>query len=209
MNKDNVLFLVIGSLCGFIAGYMIQERMAKVQPQPRIHGEAQAEGATQPNASGGQGSGIPGSGVPPAAGGPPNAMVQQLARRVAENPNDSDAIRQLANMNFDISNWSRATELYQRYLELNPGDSDVLTDLGICFRAEGRFPEALQAFDQALGEKADHWLAFYNKTIVLGLDIGDYAGAGAALEQLEELRPGDPEVKRLRDEIDRRRQAAG
>ncbi|MCH9648104.1 MAG: tetratricopeptide repeat protein [Deltaproteobacteria bacterium] len=207
VNKDNVLFLVIGSLCGFIAGYMIQERMAKVQPQPRIHGEAQAEAggqATNPGtAPATQGGGMPNS------GGPPNAMVQQLARRVAENPNDAEAIRQLANMNFDISNWSRARELYQRYLTLQPGDSDVLTDLGICYRAEGLFPEAIQAFDQALEGKADHWLAFYNKTIVLGIDLGDYAAAGAALEQLRKLRPGDLEVKRLSDEIDRRRQAAG
>jgi len=197
VNKDNFLFLVIGSLCGFLAGYMIQERMAKIQPQPLIHGDSQAQVETPGQPSAGPGPG----------GGAPNPRVRQLSQRLAANPQDTEALRELADMNFDIRNWSRAAELYESFLEISGEDSDVLTDLGICYRAEGRFDEALATFEKALQSDGDSWLARYNKTIVLGLDLGDYSAAGEVLAELNRIRPDDPDVTRLADEIERRRKA--
>ena len=132
--------------------------------------------------------------------------VQQLREQVANNPNDTEAILKLANMNFDISNWSRAQELYERYLALRPGDADVFSDLGICFRALGEFEEALDAFNTALEKDPDHWYARFNKTIVLGIDLGKIPAAEEALAQLRELRPDAPELERLATELAKRRQ---
>lgn len=207
MNRDNLLFLVIGVLCGFIAGYMIQERMASVQPLPRIHGETgdqaaarEAQRSAQTNAS----PGAPAAGAP-MGGGPPMAAVQELRQRVEANPQDAEAILQLANLNFDISNWSRAQELFDRYLTLNPGEPDVLSDLGICFRALGQHQEAIEAFDEALEAAPDHWYARFNKAIVLGIDMGNLDAADEVVAELRQQRPDAPELERLTAELERRR----
>jgi tetratricopeptide (TPR) repeat protein len=202
LNRDNALFLLCGILCGFIAAYMVFERMATIQPQPRIHGAAAAAGSLPPEALAG---GAP-AGTAPPGGGAPMAAVQQLREQVARNPEDADAVLQLANMNFDISNWSRAQELYEQYLALRPADADILSDLGICFRAQGQFDDALGAFEKALNENPEHWFARFNKTIVLGIDLGNVEAAEADMDRLRQLRPDAPELERLATELAKRRQ---
>ncbi|MCB1037375.1 MAG: tetratricopeptide repeat protein [Acidobacteria bacterium] len=192
MTKDHVLTLIIGVLLGFISGYMIHERMAEVHPQPRVHGAAEAAAMAPPA-------------MPPQGGGAPNAMVQELQARLQQDPNDTDAILRLANLNFDISNWSRAKELYDRYLELEPGDPNILSDMGVCLRNMQEFDQALAAFDRALEKTPDHWLSRFNKAIVLGIDMGEYDQAETVIAELRQMRPDAPEVDRLAQELERRR----
>ena len=194
MNRDNALFLLFGVLCGFIVAYMVFDRTQSLHPQPRIHGEESA--ASAPATGGAAG---------PAAGGAPMQVVQELRERVAKDPNDAVAVLDLANMNFDISNWKRAQELYEQYLSLRPGAADVYSDLGICLRAQGEYVEALGAFDTALEQDPDHWYARFNKAIVLGIDQGNIPAAEEALARLREIRPEAPELARLAEELAKRR----
>ncbi len=200
MTKDHLLTLIIGVLVGFIGGYMIHERMAEVHPQPRVHGGTAAAAAPP--------AGSPRSNLTNApGGGAPNAVVQQLQERLRKNPSDAEAILELANLNFDISNWSRSRDLYLQYLELQPGQPDTLSDLGICHRNLGEFDQALAAFDRALAQAPDHWLSRFNKAIVLGIDLGDYDAAEVVVAELQEIRPDAPELARLAEELQRRRAA--
>lgn len=134
-------------------------------------------------------------------------QVQQLRAYVEKNPNDAPAVRDLANLNYDISNWQRAAELYEQYLKLVPDDADVMTDLGACLRNMGKFTDALAAFERAVEKAPNHWQARYNQTLVLGLDLGRFDEASAAAEELKKLEPGNPEVDRLIEAIGRRRAA--
>ncbi len=97
MNRDNALFLILGALGGFILGYMIQERMATTQPLPRIHGDASVQAAAAP---------------PMAGGAAAMPAIQELQQRLAANPEDADALVQLAHLDFDLSSWGRAPVLY-------------------------------------------------------------------------------------------------
>ncbi|MCB1056972.1 MAG: tetratricopeptide repeat protein [Acidobacteria bacterium] len=208
MNRDNLLYLVIGVLAGFIAGYLLEERMAEVQPPLRVHGATEATG--EPSAAGGgpmTGGGGAAAPQPGAGSGPAVAAVRQLQERVAQNPDDADAVLGLANANFDISNWTRAIELYEHYLELRPDDADVLSDLGICYRAQGDFDDAVASFDKALAKDPDHWLARFNKAIVLGIDEGNLDAADQVVAEMRALRPDAPDLQRLEAELDRRRSA--
>lgn len=197
MNRDNLLFLVIGLLAGFLGGYMLQESMASVQPA-RL---APAEG-------GFHGVGATG----PAMGGDPNAAasaeIERLRQALEADPNDVSALLALANLNFDIQRWDRASELYARYLALRPDDADAHTDLGICQRAAGEFQAALESFAKAQSLAPDHWQSVYNEVVVRAFDLGDHAAALAALEKLERLAPGNPDVARLATEV-RSRQGSG
>lgn len=201
MNRDQALFLVVGLLAGFLAGYVLQEEMAEIQP-PRVapgSGSAIASPATPIQAP-----------TPQRAPAPPAAMaeIERLRQRVESNPNDAQALLELANLNFDIQNWGRARELYQRVATLRPGDPDVLTDLGICLRALGSFEEALTQFRVAQAASPRHWQARFNEIVVLALDLRDLPAAEARLAELTALAPDNPDVARLADEIRKRKSSS-
>lgn len=225
MTKDNLISVVLGVLIGFIAGYLLHEVMAARQP-PRFAaspgtapgaaplppgGDPQGgmpQGAFQPSPDMPPGQQPP-MGAPPAAGGgAPMQEIQQLRDRVAQNPNDADAVRQLADMNFEIANWQRAKELYARYVELRPDDLDVISDLGVVERELGNFDEALRLFDQVQQKNPDHWQSMYNEVIVLAFNKRDFAGAESTLQRLRQLQPDNPNVQRLADEVEKQRNAA-
>ena len=207
MSRDHFLFLVIGLLSGFIAGYLVHESMSNRQPAPLWHGAGTAQAPAQPgNPSAGAAS-APAAGTTQGAG--PQAMaameqVQRLRAYVEENPTDLDALRSLANMNYDIANWQRAAELYERLLDQKADDVDAMTDLGACYRNLGRFDDALRLFRQAREQKPSHWQARYNEILVIAFDQGNPQGAVESLTELKKMQPENPDVNRLAAELERR-----
>ena len=199
MNKDNLLFAVVGILIGFVSGYLLFEAMAARQP-PRLGTAGGAPMAQQA---------VP-QGAAPAQGGtgPAMAQIEELQRRLQENPNDADAVRTLANLNFDIQNWQRAQELYVRYLEIRPDDPDVLVDLGVTNRELGQFDRALELFHQVQQQNPSHWQSYYNEVVVLAFDLKRFDEAGQALARLRELQPANPDVERLAAAVEQQRNAA-
>ncbi len=234
MNKDNLLFLMGGLLIGFVSAYLLFETMAVRQPprltpalRARIAMEDEAGGApggagptdarvADANAmsgGGGGGGGAPGAGGGPVTGGgqpgqPGMAEIQQLRDFVEKNPNDAEAVRKLADLNFDIQNWSRAQELYAHYLQLKPKDPDVTTDLGITYRGMGKFDQALDRFHEAEKLSPDHWQAYYNEVVVLAFDLKKLDQAHQILARLQQMQPGNPDVAKLSAAVSRQRAAA-
>lgn len=133
------------------------------------------------------------------------AEIQRLREQVEKNPNDTDALLLLANLNFDIKSWQRAGELYQRYLKLKPDSPDVLTDLGVTLREQGQPREALVQFERAAAMSPTHWQSRFNKVVVLGLDLRDFAAADKVLAELRKLQPENASINELVAEIERRR----
>ncbi len=195
MNKDNALFATIGVLLGFLAGYLLQEVMSIRQPPRLLPGQATV--AVQ-GAPGGNGPSAP----PPGAGGAgpggeaPMAQIQQLRERVEANPDDADAVLQLAHLNFDIQSWARARDLYRRYLEIRPADPNVLTDLAVTQRALGELEPALATLQQARQIAPQHWQSLFNAVIVL-VDMRRFDEAQEALAELKRLQPDNDQVEAL------------
>jgi hypothetical protein len=192
VNRDNVLFLSIGLLAGFLVGYIAHETMSAVQPPRLATGVVSAAGEPHPP-------------VPAEGGGPQVEDINRLKQIVESEPENRQALLTLANMNFDIGNWARAEELYQRYLTLDPGNPDVLTDLGIAVRSQGDFTRALELFGQAKEIRPDHWQAVFNEIVVLAFDLSDFTAADERIEILRRLAPGNPDVDRLVQEVERLR----
>ena len=218
MNRDNLLFLTFGFLLGFVGAYLAFEAIAAKQPPRRVAGmaiedpHAAAVGATS-GASGAPGMGSapaggnPGNGAPNAAG-PGMEEIRKLKEYVDQHPEDSDAVRKLANLNFDIGNWARARDLYLQYEKVATADADLLTDLGITHRELGESDQALARFRQAEKLAPEHWQSRFNQAIVLGIDLSRFDDAIKILDQLRGLQPGNPEIDRLQAEIEKRRKAA-
>lgn len=206
MTRDRLLFAVAGIFVGFLAGYFLQEVMAARQPQ-RLSPEQAAAIA----AAGGGAAGPAGPAGPSAATGQPTARpgatmedVSALSERVARNPQDFQAVLGLANMNLEIGNWQRARELYESYLEENPGEPDVLSGLGIAHRELGEPERALELFREAQAAAPAHWVSRYYAAVVQAFDLGDVAAAQETMEELQRLQPNNPDVQALAAELERR-----
>jgi Flp pilus assembly protein TadD len=218
LNKDNLLYSVVGILIGFVSAYLLFEAMATRQP-PRLTPELRARiampGENPAEASGGgptdartADTANPGMGSVAPGGGPAMEQIQQLRAYVEQNPNDADAVLQLANLNFDIQNWLRAQELYSHYLKLRPASPDVLVDLGVTYQKTQQFDQALERFREARTMAPQHWMSYYNEVVVLAFNLKRYDEAAKILEQLQRLQPGNPEVARLAEAVARQRSAA-
>jgi len=215
LNKDNLLYLMGGLLVGFVFAYLLFEAMATRQP-PRLTPALRAQIAAGDEAvqTGAADARVDAQGQAPGGGqGQPDpqeamAEIQQLRAYVEKNPNDADAVRKLADLNFDIQNWQRAQELYQHYLELKPNDPDVMTDLGITYRGIKNYDKALDLFRQTQKLSPGHWQALYNEVVVLAFDLKKLDQAGTVLAKLEQMQPGNPDVKKLADAVARQRSAA-
>ena len=203
MNRDNVLFLIMGLLVGFIAGYLLHEVMASRQP-PRLVSQAQpaAQTAAAPQAP------TPASG--PAAGGldAKTAQIREIETHLASHPDDAQALLSLANLSYDVQDWHKCVDAYDRYLKLRPEDPDTLTDQGTCYRGVGEPHKALDLFRRAEALDPNHWQSRFNEVVVLAFDLKDFAGAERVLGKLRALQPNNPDVQHLADEVARRRGAA-
>lgn len=220
MSKDNFISAMFGVLLGFIAGYLMHEVMVARQP-PRLPpgmgttapAEAAGGGADQqaPFAGGGgdASGGAPGGGPGGAPGGAPMlAEVRSLEERITKDPKDAEALRRLGDLNFDISNWEKARDLYSRYLEVRPGDPDVMTDLGVTFRGLKQYDRALELFDKVEKSAPDHWQARYNQVVVLAFDLNRIDAAQTALQDLQKMQPNNDKVTQLANAIDQQRRKA-
>jgi predicted Zn-dependent protease len=216
VNRDNLLFATIGILVGFLTGYLVHEVMATRQP-PRLTPEMRAQIVIPGGEQGGGAAAAPpegDAGAAPAAngggaaGGPPMQAIQELKAYVDKNPDDANAVRRLADLNFEIRNWKRAQELYSHYLELKPGDPDVMTDLGISYRETSEFDKSLVLFQQVHKAAPDHWKSYFNEVVVLAFDLKKVEEAKVPLAKLQQMQPGNPDVVRLADAVAKQRTAA-
>lgn len=225
MNRDNLLFATIGILVGFITGYLVHEVMATRQP-PRLTPEMRAQIVVPGGEQGGAAAAAPGgeAGAAPAAndgggagpagaggagsGAPAMQAIQELKAYVDKNPDDLKAVRQLADLNFEIRNWKRAQELYRHYLDLKPGDPDVMTDLGISYRETQEFDKSLALFQAVHKAAPDHWKSYFNEVVVLAFDLKKPDEAKVPLAKLQQMQPGNPDVVRLADAVAKQRTAA-
>ncbi|HWM91915.1 MAG TPA: tetratricopeptide repeat protein [Thermoanaerobaculia bacterium] len=213
MTKDNLLFAAFGLLLGFIAAWLMFEKVSMSQPPRAVPGQT----AVVPGGPAGMGGGTaapPGAVMPGAEGNPPNmggapmARVQELQQRLEQNPQDADAALELANLNFDIERWERARDLYLQYLSLRPANPDILNDLGVSYREMGQFNEAIQTFRQAEEMVPGHWQSLFNQVVVLAFDLNQFDEAQRILEELRKVQPNNPDVERLSQAIAQQRNAA-
>ncbi|MEO1367109.1 MAG: tetratricopeptide repeat protein, partial [Acidobacteriota bacterium] len=182
MTRDHFLFLLIGAMGGFITGYVMHESMAQRQPEPRFsRGAAIVDApAAQQQAQQRQTA----QAAPNAGANAAMQQVQQLRAYVEANPQDLEATRRLANMNYDIANWQRAADLYERILAQQADDINVMTDLGACYRNMGQPDKALELFSRVAELDASHWQSRYNQVLVLAFDLRDLPRAETALDEL-------------------------
>jgi Flp pilus assembly protein TadD len=88
---------------------------------------------------------------------------------------------------------------------LKPESPDVLSDLGVTYREQGQYDQALELFHKAQSLDPNHWRSLYNEVVVLAFDQRNLDDADRVLQRLQQLQPGNPDVQKLAAEVERSR----
>ncbi len=113
-----------------------------------------------------------------------------LEKMSAQKPQNPDYAAQIANLYYDMGQYEKAADFYQRSLRLRPKDPNIETDLSVCFHYLGRSDEALEMLNNVLAYSPGFAQALYNKGVILADAKKDIKGAIAAWENLLRSDPG-------------------
>jgi len=223
LNKENILFCIIGLLAGLIIGFMfansvnqsatLQQATRQNANLPAGHPDLPVEGSTT------QGGAIPEvqAAIEKARNEPDNYDAQMraaelfyqiqrfegalefLKRANQLKPDDYGVIVQIGNANFDADKYEEAEKWYTMALGKKPNDVNVRTDLGLTFvfRASPNYDRAIQEFKRTLEMDPNHVQALQNLTVAYSKK-GDLINAKSTLEKLEAVDPTNAAISQLR-----------
>jgi len=100
----------------------------------------------------------------------------------------------------------KAIDAYTKALEIDSGNADVRTDLGIMYRKKGDFDRAISEFRKAAQADPAHVNSRYNLGVVLLHDKGDIKGAVAAWEDYLKVEPTGPRSENIRAQMGKMRE---
>jgi tetratricopeptide (TPR) repeat protein len=146
VNKDNILFGIIGLLAGVIIGYLVTSSINRSVPiatpagPPGVTANPSVELPPDHPPTGGGG----------AAGGGMQGEVAAAIDRARNEPNDFAAQMKAAGLYYQIKRYESALEFYERAQKIKPNDFDTLTSLGNVTFDLNRYPEAARWYEQAL-----------------------------------------------------------
>jgi tetratricopeptide (TPR) repeat protein len=222
VNKDNLLFTLLGLVLGFVTGWLMFEKIALRQP-PRLTQDQLAavmSGAPIPGPdSTPSAQGAAPQGAMPGPAGPgqiDTSKLDEAQAKLQQHPEDPELILDVANESFDIASkagkapfvWQQARDHYLKYLSLKEPTPDVLSDLGVTYRELGQFDDALKTFQQAEKMAPEHWQSKYNQVIVLAFDLQQYDKAQTILDDLQKEHPDNQDIRQLAAAVAQRRSAA-
>lgn len=128
--------------------------------------------------------------------------IKMLQEMVGREPGNRNAWVQLGHNYFDSNQPMQAIEAYDKALELDGNDPDVLTDQGIMYRRVGWFDKAIDNFIRANKLNPQHQNSLFNMGIVYNHDLGDKAKAKEAWLRYLELVPTGQGADKVRTMID-------
>ncbi|MBI3963106.1 MAG: tetratricopeptide repeat protein [Deinococcus sp.] len=128
----------------------------------------------------------------------PDPVTLDLERRVAANPQDLEALLALGHRYLEHQQPARATETYQRVIDLDAQNREAWTHLGLILFWDGRSDDALRVLDQVLADSPEYPEALFFKGVVLYEARQDYAGAVAAWEAYLAVTPPGQDTSQVR-----------
>jgi Tfp pilus assembly protein PilF len=134
--------------------------------------------------------------------------VAPLLLTLKDNPNDFDTIVKVANLYYDGQQYTDAGKYYQRALQLQPKNADVLTDFGTSLWYTGDADKAISEFQTALKYEPGRASTLFNLGIVRWQGKQDPKGAAQAWEELLQKNPDYPDKEKLQEFIERAKQHA-
>jgi TPR repeat protein len=193
MLKNPLITAVVGLLLGFFVGFLVGQGQPAAPAAPAA-GDPHAGVPGAPPLSGAQEAPVPGGRTTATASPQLMEQARELDRLLAEDPASYTHLVQAGNLQYDMQNYPKAADFYERARAIRDDSADVMTDLGVCYREMKNPQKAIELFDKAADADPAHWQSRYNAVVVRLFDMGDPAGARAELEKLVGLRRSRPDL---------------
>jgi len=194
MNRENLLFAVIGILFGFIVGFMFASSMN------------QKYGPGVQTATAGQS--LPSDHPPIGAnsGGDASAMqrmqgeVTASIEKARNEPKNFEAQLKAAELYYQIQRYDQSIEYLLKANELNPTDYQTVVNLGMVNLDAGHYDTAEKWYRAAMKMKADDVMVLAGMAETM-LQKGDAKEAEDAIAKLEKVDPTSQDLPRFRTKL--------
>lgn len=115
--------------------------------------------------------------------------IKHLKESAEKDPENAETWSQLANAYYELQDYSKSIEAYNKYIPLIEDKSGAYQDLGVVYRRNGQFEEAIKAFEKAVAENPENLRALFNIGVVQYHDLNDESGAKTAWEKVAKANP--------------------
>jgi len=192
MNRENLLFAIIGILFGFIVGFM----SASVMNQKYGPGAAPCSSQSLP-------ADHPPVGAQNAPGGDPAAMRAQVTSQIEKaksEPKNFDAQVAAAELYYQIQRYDQAIEFLLKANQLQPTDYRTVVLLGMVNLDAGHFETAEKWYQAAMKIKQDDTMVLSGLAAAT-LQRGDAKAAEDAIAKLEKVDPNSVNLPQFKDKL--------
>ena len=190
MNRENLLFAIIGVLFGFIVGFMFASSLSQKAAQTQTASASQALPADHPPVG--------------AQNAPdPAAMREQVTAQIEKarnEPTNFDAQVQAAQLYYQIQRFDQSIEYLLKANQLKPTDFNTVAALGLVNLDAGHYDQAEKWYRAALKMKSDD-TAVLAGVAAATLGKGDAKAAQDAIAQLEKADPSSPDLPQFKERL--------
>lgn len=151
MNKENVLFGIVGLLAGLIIGFMFANNINQKSAVTPTTGPAKA--AVNPNANMPEGHPDISQMNPQDGASMPN--VQAAIEKAKAEPENFDAQVKAAEVHYQIQDFAKSIDYLKAANKLKPEDYPTIVNLGNAYFDSGQYLDAEKWYDSALGKKPE------------------------------------------------------
>ena len=191
MNRENLLFAIIGILLGFIVGFMSASVMSqKYGPSTPAASNTQALPPDHPPV-GSQAAGNP-QGM--------QAEVTASIEKARKEPKNFDAQLKAAELYYQIQRYDQAIEFLVKANEIQPTDYRTVTLLGMVNLDAGHYDTAEKWYRAAMKIKPDDTMVLSGLAAAT-LQKGDAKAAADAIAQLEKVDPNSEDLPQFKDKL--------
>lgn len=188
MNRENLLFAVIGLLLGFIVGFMFASSMSQRMAQTQT--AAQSLPADHPPL-GAQNAGDPAA---------QREQVMAQIEKARKEPTNFDAQIKAAELYYQIQRYDQAIEFLLKANQLKPSDYETVAVLGVVNLDAGHYDQAEKWYRVALKMKSDDVRVLAGLAAAT-LGKGDAKAAEEAIAQLEKFDPSSEDLPQFKQKL--------
>ncbi|HKE59337.1 MAG TPA: tetratricopeptide repeat protein [Pyrinomonadaceae bacterium] len=193
MNRENLLFGIIGILFGFIVGFMLAGSMSQ-KPAVVSSGPGTAQNLPSDHPPVGDNAG--GQGNPQAI----FAQVQASIEKARKEPKNFDAQVKAAELYYQIQRYDQSIEFLLKANELQPTDYQTVVNLGMVNLDAGHYDNAEKWYNAAMKMKSDD-VQVLSGLAAATLQKGDAKAAEDAIAKLEKVDPNSQDLPQFRDKL--------
>ena len=195
MTRENLLFAIIGTLLGFIAGFLLANSINQRDFAARLGATpGQQSQNLPPNHPpiGGDQSGVGGQQM--------LASVQTAMKQARENPNDFEAQLTAAKLEYQIGRYDQAIEYLLAANKIKPKDFDTMAMLGVANLDASHFDASEKWYRAALQVKPDDMPTLDGLCAAL-LSKGDAKGGEEQINKLAKIDPNNQDLPQFREKL--------